>query len=321
MHKRIQAATDRVQGLAFLVFAASLVCGMLPARAQAPLPVPLLKEGSTVKVSPHVWVIPDGGVPVVPNVGIVVGSRATLIIDTGLGIRNGEIVMREVAKLSSNSEVYVATTHFHAEHTTGGTAFPANFRFVRPQSQQDDIKEFGAQFFKNFEARSPDFAALMKGSDYPRADILFEREHTLDLGGVRVRLTWLGPTHTRGDTAIFVEGENVLFSGDLAMKQLFPAFSSPYGDANVWLASLDKLEAMRPKVVVGSHGGIGDAAVIAAYRDVLKGIGARTKELKAQGKSVEETGKLLTDEFATRYPDWVAPVRVPAAVNVFYKLP
>jgi glyoxylase-like metal-dependent hydrolase (beta-lactamase superfamily II) len=192
---------------------------------------------------------------------------------------------------------------------------------VRPQSQQKDVEEFGASFFKMFESRSPDFAALMKGSTYPRADILFERDYTLDLGGVRVQLTWLGPTHTRGDTAIFVEGENVLFSGDLAMKQLFPAFASPYGDAQVWLASLDKLDAMRPKVVVGSHGGIGDASMIGAYRDVLKGIGARTKELKAQGKAEEDVGKLLTDELAAKYPTWIAPVRVPAAVSAFYKLP
>jgi glyoxylase-like metal-dependent hydrolase (beta-lactamase superfamily II) len=302
------------------VAASLLLFGASSAQAQTPLPVPLIKEGTTVKVSDHVWVIPDGLVPVVPNIGIVVGSRATLIIDTGLGIKNGETVMREVAKLSKNTEVYVATTHFHAEHTTGGTAFPANFKFVSTTSQQEDVKEFGASFFKNFESRSPDFAALMKGSTYPRADITFERDYTLDLGGVRVQLTWLGPTHTRGDTAIFVEGENILFAGDLAMKQLFPAFSSPYGDANVWLASLDKLDAMRPKVVVGSHGGIGDASVIGAYRDVLKAIGARTKELKAQGKSEAEIGKLLTDEFTAKYPDWIAPVRVPAAVAVFYKL-
>jgi glyoxylase-like metal-dependent hydrolase (beta-lactamase superfamily II) len=303
------------------VAALSLVSAAMTAGAQAPLPVPLIKEGTTVKVSDHVWVIPDGLVPVVPNVGIIVGSRATLIVDTGLGIRNGETVMREVAKLSKNTEIYVATTHFHAEHTTGGTAFPANYKFVRPNAQQKDVEEFGASFFKAFESRSADMAALMKGSDYPRADILFERDYTLDLGGVRVQLTWLGPTHTRGDTAIFVEGENVLFSGDLAMKQLFPAFSSPYGDANVWIASLDKLAAMRPKVVVGSHGGIGDATVIGAYKDVLTGIGARTKELKAQGKSEADIGKELTDEFAKKYPDWIAPVRVPAAVAVYYKMP
>jgi glyoxylase-like metal-dependent hydrolase (beta-lactamase superfamily II) len=288
--------------------------------AQAPLPVPLLKEGAAVKVSDHVWVIPDGGVPVVPNVGIIVGSRATMIVDTGLGIKNGEIVLRELAKVSQNKDVYVVTTHFHAEHTTGGTAFPPNFKFVRTISQQQDIQEFGAAFFAGFEKRSADFAELMKGSSYPGADIMFERDYSIDLGGVRVQLTWLGPTHTRGDTAIFVQGDNVLFSGDLAMKQLFPAFSSPYGDALVWLASLDTLEAMRPKVVVGSHGGIGDASVIRAYRDVFKMIQARTKELKAQGKSADEIGKLLTDEMTARYPDWVAPIRVPAAVAVYYKL-
>ena len=316
------ALASRVGSRGWATFAASFfVLVAMTAVAQTPPPVPLIKEGVTVKVSDHVWVIPDGLVPVVPNVGIIVGSRATLIVDTGLGIRNGEAVLREVAKVSKNAEVYVATTHFHAEHTTGGVAFPATYKFIRPQAQQKDVEEFGASFFKMFESRSPEMAALMKGSDYPRAEILFERDYTLDLGGVRVQMTWLGPTHTRGDTAIFVEGENVLFAGDLAMKQLFPAFSSPYGDANVWIASLDKLAAMRPKVVVGSHGGIGDAAVVSAYKEVLTGIGARTKQLKAEGKSEADIGKQLTDEFAKKYPDWIAPVRVPAAVAVYYKMP
>lgn len=291
------------------------------ASAQTPPPVPLFKEDATVRVSPHVWVIPDGGVPVVPDVGIIVGSRATLIVDTGLGRRNGEAVMREVAKVSTNTDIYVATTHYHAEHTTGGSAFPPNVRFLRPRAQQQDIEEFGAEFFKMFESRSPDYAALMKGSTYPRVDVLFERSYGLDLGGVRVRIEWLGPGHTRGDTVVFVEEDRVLFSGDLAMNKLFPIFITPYADANVWLTALDKLEAMQPAVVVGSHGGIGDASMIRSYRDILKGIGARTRELKAQGKSVDEIGKLLTPEFAAKYPDWTAAVRVPTAVAVFYKQP
>jgi hypothetical protein len=43
------------------------------AAAQAPAP-PLVKEGKTVKLSEHVFVIPDELVPMVPNVGIVVAS-------------------------------------------------------------------------------------------------------------------------------------------------------------------------------------------------------------------------------------------------------
>src|SRR5438093_234837 len=62
--------------------------------AQAPLP--LIRENATVKVSEHVYVIPDFNVGAVPNVGIVVGRNATLVIDTGLGPRNGQTVLREV---------------------------------------------------------------------------------------------------------------------------------------------------------------------------------------------------------------------------------
>ena len=51
--------------------------------AQSP---PIVKEGTTVKLSAHVYAIPDERMPMVPNVGIVVGSRATLIVDPGMHI-------------------------------------------------------------------------------------------------------------------------------------------------------------------------------------------------------------------------------------------
>src|SRR5215207_4349108 len=95
-----------------------LAAVVLPVRGQrGPAPDPLIPEGVTVKLGTHTWAIPDGGVPLVPNVGIVVGSRATLVVDTGLGRRNGEAVLREVAKVSRNDALYIVTTHFHAEHT------------------------------------------------------------------------------------------------------------------------------------------------------------------------------------------------------------
>lgn len=80
------------------------------------------------------------------NVGTIIGSRTTLVVDTGLGIRNGEIVLRELARLSKNTEGYVATTHFYAEHATGGTAFPKTFKFLRLQAQKKDVVEFVPRF-------------------------------------------------------------------------------------------------------------------------------------------------------------------------------
>ena len=91
---------------------------------RGPAPDPLVKENATVKLAAHTYVIPDGNVGLVPNVGIIVGSRATLVIDPGLGRRNGEAVLREVAKVSKDNALYIVSTHFHAEHTTGSIAFP-----------------------------------------------------------------------------------------------------------------------------------------------------------------------------------------------------
>jgi glyoxylase-like metal-dependent hydrolase (beta-lactamase superfamily II) len=299
--------------------AGAMFSSMLAAQAPAPISVPLVKDNSTVKVSEHVYVIPDkNSTPLVPNIGIIVGSKATLVVDTGLGQRNGETVLREVGKVSKNALLYVASTHFHPEHTTGGMAFPADTKFTYPQAQQKDIEEFGQEMLTLFRKRSPEIEELLKGATYRRADLLFEREETLDLGGVHVRLTWLGPTHTRGDTAIFVEEDKVLFSGDLAMKGAFPAFVSPYASGKTWLVSLDRLDALHPGMIVPSHGQLGDASMIGEWRNYFNALQARVRELKGQGKSVDEADKLVTAEFTAKYPNWAAPVRISGAVKAFY---
>ena len=100
------------------------------------LPDPIVKENVTVKLAAHSYAIPDGNVVLVPNIGIVVGSNATLVVDTGMGPRNGAAVMREAAKLSKNTKIYLVTTHFHAEHVAGISAFPAGTTFVISRQQQ-----------------------------------------------------------------------------------------------------------------------------------------------------------------------------------------
>src|SRR5215218_4427995 len=90
--------------------------------AAAPNP-PLIREGATVKLTDHVWAIPDFNVGLVPNVGIIVGSKATLVVDTGMGTRNGDTIVREMKKVSKNTDLYLVTTHYHPEHSLGAAAF------------------------------------------------------------------------------------------------------------------------------------------------------------------------------------------------------
>lgn len=279
---------------------------------------PVVQEGKTVKISQHVYVIPDGLVPQVPNVGIIVGSRATMVIDPGLGFLSGQTIAKEVAKVSKHSEIYVVNTHFHPEHTTGDVAFPSA-KVIRAAAQQQDVDEMGMKWVATFASRSPAMAEILKGASFRKADEIFEKERTVDLGGVRVKLLRLGPGHTRGDTVFFVEGDNVLFSGDLAMKNIFPAFATPQSSARTWLTSLDELDRLKATRVIGAHGEMGDAAMIEAYRGILKTLQTRVGELKREGRSSEEIAKQLEGEFKAKYPGWQQPVRVIPAAEVVYK--
>jgi len=280
-------------------FTASLV--LLVAAQQPPArPDPLIKEGVTEKISEHVYVIPDGSVPLVPNVGIIVGARATLVVDTGMGARNGQTVLREAGKVSRNRELYLATTHVHPEHDLGAGAFPPETKMIRSRAQQDEIAETGLNTAKTFAGMSALNAQLLQGAEFRKADISFEKDYALDLGGVRVRFMAIGPAHTKGDTAFFVDSDGVLFSGDIAMVAL-PAFSSPASSVRQWLADLDLFDSLKPKRIVPSHGAMGDASLVANYRTFLTTVTDRVRALKMQGKSLDETVQTLQTELQGRY--------------------
>jgi glyoxylase-like metal-dependent hydrolase (beta-lactamase superfamily II) len=271
-------------------------------------------ENAVMRVSDHVYAIIG-----FPNIAFVVGTRATLAVDTGMGPRNGAIVAREAQKLAKGTALYLTTTHFHPEHAAGESAFPANAILIRPSAQQDEITRRGAEYIDLFSSRSAQNKALLQGVKLRQADITFDREAKLDLGGVTARLFWWGAAHTKGDELIFVPEDSVLIPGDIVQNRLVP--NMPNEDASVkgWLSILDQLEPLKPRYVVPDHGDLGDGSLIGKERAFLADLQKRALELKRQGTSVEEAGKLLQVELKAKYPDWENMNPVPNAVRRAYE--
>jgi len=271
-----------------------------PGGASATPPVPPMVKGELIRqISEHVWVIPDQNVPLVPNVGIVVGSKATLVIDTGLGAKNAEIVLREVAKIQRAADLYLVTTHVHPEHDLGAGAFPPTTRMIRSQDQVAEIASSGLDMAKRFATFSPLHAELLKDAKFRKADIVFEVEHRIDLGGVRVRMTAMGFNHTKGDTATWVEPDRVLFTGDVSMK----ALPNVGGGSTIaqWIGSQEIFETLHPTTVVPSHGPTGDATMISTNAKFLQTVQQRVAELKKAGRTVDETVAALQQELQPAY--------------------
>jgi glyoxylase-like metal-dependent hydrolase (beta-lactamase superfamily II) len=305
--------TTSFLSLAALAFVATGVFAQ-----RGPAPDPLVREGVTEKLGPHTYVIPDASVPLVPNVGIVVGSRGTLVLDPGLGRRNGETILREVAKVSRNTELYIASTHFHPEHTSGYVAFPATAKYINSTTQESEFEQSGKQMVEAFSKRSPLTAEILKDATRRPADVTFDRDYKLDLGGVTVRFLLVGPTHTRGDTGFFVEGDAALFAGDVVMNQSYLA-AGPASSLKAWLAAFDAFEAMKPKTIVPAHGPVGPGSIIATNRAWVETVRTRALALKAEGKTIDDTAAEVQKEVQAQHPDWPRANGIAALARAAYE--
>jgi glyoxylase-like metal-dependent hydrolase (beta-lactamase superfamily II) len=312
--------------LRYAVLAAAFAAFTAPAAlAQQPAaPAPMIKRGATMKISDHVYVILDDDVGFVPNVGIVVGERATLIVDTGMGPDNGAIVLEEARKLSDNTEFYLTATHFHPEHDLGATAFPAGAKMIRWRGQQDETDAQGAQTIERFSSFSPAVAQLLSKASYRKPDTVFDKELTLDLGGVHVRLSGVGPSHTLGDTVMYVEEDKTLLTGDVVMS-VFPAASGQSASIEKWLANIGQFVEFAPRAIVPAHGRLIDSGTLTRYREYLTAVQTETRAAKRQGQSAEAAQAAIAPELAQQFSDLAprggAPAtgRINAAIQAAYR--
>jgi glyoxylase-like metal-dependent hydrolase (beta-lactamase superfamily II) len=260
---------------------------------------PVLTENTT-KISDHVHAIMG-----FPNIAIVVGTRATLIVDTGMGPKNGSTIARAAARLApNNTKLFLTTTHFHPEHAAGEPGFPPGTILIRNAVQQQEMEKHGQEMIDSFSSRSPQNKELLAGVVLRPPDVTFDRDVTVDLGGVTARLLWFGGAHTKGDELTFVEPDRTLISGDVVQNKTMPNIYGDGGTPASWVAVLDKIAELNAAHVLPDHSAPGDGSMVAAERKLISGIRTRALALKGQGVSVDDAGKQISAELKTEYPDW-----------------
>jgi glyoxylase-like metal-dependent hydrolase (beta-lactamase superfamily II) len=259
-----------------------------------------LLSGKTVKVSDHVWAIIG-----FPNIGIVVGENGTLVVDTGLGQRNGATVATAARELAPHNRLFLTTTHFHPEHAAGVTGFPRETLLLRDQVQQDEMDRHGEEMIRMFAGRNEQWRSLLSGEQLRAPDVTFGRELRLNLGGgVTARLLWFGAAHTKGDELVFVDPDKTLISGDVVQNKVEPHIYGEGGTATSWIAAVDEAAKLGAQHVLPDHSPIGDGSLVEQERSFLVEIQQGALALKRQGESAEKAGQQITVEFKKKYPDW-----------------
>lgn len=210
------------------------------------------KKVSFEKLSDNAWAYTAEGDP---NTGVIIGDEAVMIIDATATPVMAQDVIRHVRQVTDKPIKYVTLTHYHAVRVLGASGYKKEGLqdIIASQQTRELIVERGQQDMDSEIGRFPRlFNAVESVPGLTWPTVVFDKEMTLWMGDLEVKIMHLGRGHTKGDTVVWLPQQKILFSGDLV-----EADAACYtGDAYLadWPATLDALAALQPEKMIPGRG-------------------------------------------------------------------
>lgn len=273
-------------------------------------PAPIVQTETVENIASDFYVIPDHGVPLVPNIGVVGGRDAVLVVDTGMGVRNATNVLSAVDHIANGRRIFLTTTHFHPEHAFGTSVFTDRATVLMNRAQQVDMQEKGPGYLDFFRTFGDSVAQELVDVEFVEPTIVYDTEYSLDLGGRVVTMHATGRAHTKGDQVIRVPDLGAVFCGDLVEESQFSIFPwFPPEDVDVsgvrWINVMKGLLAAGDSLVIPGHGRVSGPELLAEVHDYLEFLQAEVWSRSAHGMSEEQIVEEVYRAARERHPNWV----------------
>ena len=239
----------RVLVLLTLIVVAAAAAQAAPSDT-TPLAVQRVAPGDYVHFGQVAMTTPDNAGDIA-NLGIIVGSDAVAVIDTGGSVSVGRRLLLAVRDITQKPVRYVINTHEHPDHVFGNAAFVGpGVTFVGHHDLPTEMAKRGAYYLRSFRDQlGPPPSPRSRSS---RRRCWWTTRPRSNLGGRPLLLTaWSPPAHTACDLTVLDETTGVLYSGDLVFLQHVPVID---GSLTGWLSLLPRLAQLPAKIVVPGHG-------------------------------------------------------------------
>lgn len=292
------------------------------ARAKVPYRRGLHEVGDRV----WAWTLPDGGYGW-SNAGLVAGDGASLLVDTLFDLPLTREMLAAMRPITDSAPITdVLLTHSNGDHTHGNQLLDGAVRIIAASGTAAEIAHGMAPAMLAM-TQTADLGPVATGYVRDRfghfdfsgitvrnADVTFDGELTVDVGGRQVRLLDLGPAHTAADSVVHVPDAGVLFGGDLLFIGCTPiVWAGPIAN---WVAACDAMIALDAPTVVPGHGPVTDPDGIRAVRGYFVHLTEQADAAYAKGLTFAEAADSIDlGEYAT----WLDAERVVANVYQRYR--
>jgi len=220
------------------------------------------------------------------NAGIIIGRDGILVVDTLISAKEAKRFIGDIRKISEKKIKYVVDTHYHLDHAFGNGEFASlGAAIISQENDRKNLEIKGAVALKNAKGYGLSDEELA-GTVIALPTITFTDRMTIDMGGERVELIFVGASHTEGSTLVYLPERKILFTGDILFTDFHPFMGE--GDVAGWVKSLDFILSLDVTTIIPGHGPVSGKKDIAEMKAYIQLFDQKARELAAKTTDVDK---------------------------------
>jgi glyoxylase-like metal-dependent hydrolase (beta-lactamase superfamily II) len=227
------------------------------------------------KVSTHAYVIHgplelpnEDNEGFMNNPAFIVTDSGVVVIDPGSSVHTGNMVLREIRKVTDKPVIAVFDTHVHGDHWLGNDAIQRAYPDADIYAHQKTITMIDGGEGKNWLDLMHNMTrGATDGTRIVNASDALKGGEDLSIGGHQFRIFHHGQAHTRTDIMILYRQDNVLFTGDnVTNKRMIRMVDASFKGS---IETIENAKSLKPAVVVPGHGKTGGTELLDNYHAYL----------------------------------------------------
>lgn len=268
--------------------------------------------GRIEKVADNMWAVistpfADGDYLTVSNGGIIAGSDRVLIVEAYMDPKGAEWVIEWAKKLTGRLPTDGVITHYHADHSSGASAFTKAEQSFRMWTTPE-TNELVTESRKERPADVPQLENVSRLNP--------DRPTEIDLGDLTVNVS-PKQGHTPSDVVIEVSEPHVLWCGDLYFHRMVPNYLDALPKAlNESIATLAQNEGAS---FVPGHGSVTQIDELKGYQEFLMSM--QTTIRSAFDKGLGQDEAIEQFKMPEAYEDYYifSPQVIPRMIAAWYR--